>query len=73
MATIKVKTTKNGNRVTSLGDKLPTGVYMRNTDSKNPSYRAYFSRNNKLIYVGTFKSINKAVKARKSMMKSYKG
>jgi hypothetical protein len=68
MGTLKIKTDKKGNRITSNGNKLPKGIYLKNKDSKNPTYRAYYSSNNKLIYVGIFKSINKAVKARKEAM-----
>jgi hypothetical protein len=71
MATIKVRKDKNGNRVTSTGLKLPTGIYMRNTDKKNPTYRAVFYRNGKQIYVGDGVSISKLVEMRNKAIKNY--
>ena len=62
MATIKVRKDNKGNRVTSTGVKLPTGIYMRNADVKNPTYRAVFYRNGKQIYVADGSSISKLVK-----------
>jgi hypothetical protein len=68
---IKVKMNKKGNRVTSLGDKLPTGIYMRNKDSKNPTYRAMFYRNGKQIYVADGSSIRKLVRMRNEAIAKY--
>lgn len=68
---IKIKMNKKGNRITSLGDKLPTGIYLRNKDSKNPTYRAMFYRNGKQIYVADSSSINKLVKMRKEAIAKY--
>lgn len=71
MATIKVRKDNKGNRVTSTGVKLPTGIYMRNTDTKNPTYRAVFYRNGKQIYVADSSSISKLVKLRNEAMRKF--
>lgn len=71
MATIKVKKDNKGNRVTSTGIKLPTGIYVRNADTKNTTYRAVFYRNGKQIYVGDSTSVSKLVKMRREAMRYF--
>lgn len=66
---VTVKTKKDGKRVTSLGDRLPKGIYLHNKNKDNPSYRVYIFNNGDRIYVGTFSSINKAYKARNTRHK----
>jgi hypothetical protein len=60
-----------GNRVTSLGDVLPKGIYLRNKDVNNPSYRAVFYRNGKQIYVGDSRSIKKLSRMLREAMNKY--
>ena len=71
MATIKVRKDNKGNRVTSTGVKLPTGIYVRNADTKNTTYRAVFYRNGKQIYVGDSTSISKLVRMRNEAMRNF--
>jgi hypothetical protein len=69
--TIKVRKDNKGNRVTSTGVKLPTGIYMRNTDTKNPTYRAVFYRNGKQIYVADGSSVSRLVRLRNEAMRNF--
>jgi hypothetical protein len=66
---VTVKTKKDGKRVTSLGDRLPKGIYLHNKNKDNPSYRTYIYFGGKQVYVGTFNSITKAYKARNTRHK----
>jgi len=62
---IKCVTTKTvkGKRVTSTGEKLPKGIYISNNNPNNVTYMARPTINGTRIYLGSFKSINRAKKA----------
>jgi hypothetical protein len=69
---IKCVTTKTikGKRVTSTGETLPKGIYVSNNNPNNVTYMARPTINGTRVYLGSFKSIDRAKKAIKQANKA---
>jgi hypothetical protein len=69
---IKCVTTKTikGKRVTNTGETLPKGIYVSNNNPDNVTYMARPTINGTRVYLGSFKSIDRAKKAIKQANKA---